>query len=51
MRDPDEDYADYARRIAYLIDPDGTIRRSYEVKDVEGFAGAVLDDLGELRSS
>ncbi len=47
---PDDEYADYARRVAYLIDPEGTIRRSYDVTDVEGFAGMVLADLDALRS-
>ena len=47
---PDDDaHAGYAMRIAYLIDPEGTIRRSYDVTDVEGFAGAVLSDLAALR--
>lgn len=48
VRAPDEDYADYALRIAYLIDPDGMIRHSYLVTDVAGFAGQVLTDLGAL---
>jgi peroxiredoxin len=38
----------FARRIAYLIDPDGTIRKPYEVADVNAFAGQVLADLHEL---
>lgn len=41
----DSEWADYAMRIAYLIGPDGTIRRSYKVSDVAGFATAVLADL------
>jgi peroxiredoxin Q/BCP len=48
-KDPDEQRAEYARRIAYLIDPGGVIRRSYEVSDVAGFAEEVLGDLNELR--
>lgn len=48
-RASDDQHAGFAQRIAYLIDPDGVIRRSYEVTDVEGFAGQVLRDLGELR--
>lgn len=51
VKAPDEQYADFARRIAYLIDPDGVIRRSYEVSDVAGFAAAVLEDLNQLRSA
>jgi peroxiredoxin len=50
VRAPDAEYADFAMRIAYLIDPEGTIRRSYEVTDVDGFAGQVLDDLAALEA-
>lgn len=50
-RPPDDERAGFAQRIAYLIDPDGTIRRSYEVTDVEGFAAQVLADLQTLRQS
>ena len=48
LRAPGEEYADYAKRIAYLIDPSGVIRRSYDVTDVEGFAAMVLAELGEV---
>ncbi len=48
VREPGEEYADYAKRIAYLIDPSGVIRRSYDVTDVDGFAAMVLADLAEL---
>ena len=48
VRAPDEEYAEYAKRIAYLIDPEGIVRRSYEVTDVEGFAARVLEDLDAL---
>ena len=48
VRAPGEEYADYAKRIAYLIDPAGVIRRSYDVTDVEGFAAMVLADLADL---
>jgi peroxiredoxin len=41
----------FAKRLAYLVDPDGVIRRAYEVTDTEGFAATVLSDLDELRSS
>lgn len=49
-RQPGEQYADYPMRIAYLIDPEGTIRGAFEVSDVEGFAAKVLADVEELRS-
>jgi peroxiredoxin len=49
-RQPDEQFAEFAKRIAYLIDPDGVIRKGYEVSDVNTFAGDVLADLATLRS-
>jgi peroxiredoxin Q/BCP len=51
VRAPDAQYSDFPLRIAYLIDPEGAIRRSYEVKDVGGFAGEVLADLESLQTS
>ena len=48
VRSSGEEYADYAMRIAYLIDPEGTIRRAFEVTDVEGFADQVLADIAGL---
>lgn len=49
VRSADDQYADYPQRVAYLIDPEGTIRRAFEVTDVEGFAAQVLSDIEELR--
>jgi cytochrome oxidase Cu insertion factor (SCO1/SenC/PrrC family) len=37
--------------LAYLVDPDGVIRKSYEVKDVNTFADDVLADLRKLHAS
>ena len=51
VRAPDEQYADMALRIAYLIDADGVIQRSYQVTDTGGFADQVLSDLAELLAS
>jgi peroxiredoxin Q/BCP len=48
VRPPDDQYADYPKRVAYLVDPEGTIRRAVEVTDVEGFAAMVLADIAEL---
>jgi peroxiredoxin Q/BCP len=48
-RAPEEQFAALARRIAYLIDPGGVIRKAYEVTDVQSFAGDVLADLDALR--
>ena len=49
VRDPGTEKVQFAKRLAYLIDPEGVIRKAYEVTDVQAFAGAVLADLTELR--
>ncbi len=41
----------YPLRISYLIDPDGVIRRAYEVTDPAGHAAEVLADLRELTTA
>jgi peroxiredoxin Q/BCP len=48
LRGPEEPYPEFAKRVSYLIDPDGVIMRVYEVTDTAGHAGHVLDDLAEL---
>jgi peroxiredoxin len=48
-RAPDESNPNFPQRIAYLIDPDGMIRKAYQVGDVNGFAAEVLGDLETLR--
>lgn len=50
VRPATDRYADYSRRYSFLVDPDGTIRRTYDVADVDGHAEAVLADLDELQS-
>ena len=44
-RDPDDKFADFARRYSYLIDPEGTIHRAYDVTDVAHHAGDVIADV------
>jgi thioredoxin-dependent peroxiredoxin len=44
-----DERAGFALRIAYLIDPEGILRKAYEVTDTGGFAQQVLDDLAVLR--
>jgi thioredoxin-dependent peroxiredoxin len=51
VREPDDPYVDYARRLAYLIDPDGVIHRSYDVTDVAGHADQVVADLEAAQHS
>ncbi|MFV0526075.1 MAG: peroxiredoxin [Acidimicrobiales bacterium] len=40
-----EDYADFPRRVSYLIDPTGVIVANYAVTDPSGHAAEVLTDL------
>ena len=48
LRDADDQYAEFPRRISYLIDPTGVIRRAYVVSDVAAHADDVLADLAAL---
>jgi peroxiredoxin Q/BCP len=48
-RDPGTEKVHYAKRHAYLIDPDGVVRKAYDVKDVNAFAAEALADLSNLR--
>ena len=47
-RDDDDQYTEFPRRISYLIDPAGVIRRAYVVSDVAAHADDVLADLAAL---
>ncbi len=38
----------FAKRLSYLIDPEGVIARSYEVSDIPNHPAEVLADLREL---
>ena len=42
---PDSDWASVARRLTFLIGPDGVVRRIYKVKDVAAHADDVLADI------
>ncbi len=44
-----DERAGFALRVAYLMDPEGIIRKAYEVTDTSGFAQQVLDDLQVLQ--
>ena len=45
VKSPDDDWPDFARRITYLIDPQGRVSRTYTVTDVAAHPGEVLADL------
>jgi len=47
-RPPDDDWAAVARRWTFLIDPQGTVRKVYDVKDFGGHPDQVLADLKQL---
>jgi peroxiredoxin Q/BCP len=51
VRPADDKLANFAARVAYLIDPDGMIRRAYDVTDVNSFAAQVIDDLNQERAN
>jgi peroxiredoxin len=40
----------YAKRLSYLIDPEGAIAKSYEVSDVAAHPSEVLGDLRALQT-
>jgi peroxiredoxin len=47
-RPPGDDWAAVARRRTFLIDPEGTVRKVYDVKDFSGHPDEVLADLHQL---
>lgn len=49
VRPAGDQYAAYALRYSFLIDPAGLIARVYDVSDVKGHAEVVLADLEQLR--
>ena len=50
-RDPGAEKVSYAKRLSYLIDPGGIIRKSYEVADIPAHPAEVLADLHELQNA
>ena len=50
-RGPDEPYPDYPKRITFLIAPDGTVAKVYEVTDPSAHPGTVLDDVRSMAGS
>ena len=50
-RGPEEKNQAYAKRLTFLIDPEGTIRKVYQVTDFSGHPAEVLSDIGELAAS
>jgi peroxiredoxin Q/BCP len=50
-RAPGEKYADSARRVTYLIDPEGRIAKVYEVTNIPSHPDQVLEDFRRLTAS
>ena len=50
-RDPSHAYANFPERHSYLIDPAGTIRKVYNVKDPASHGDEVLKDLAALKTA
>ncbi len=48
-RDPGTEKVSFAKRLSYLIDPQGIILRSYQVADIPAHPAEVLVDLYELQ--
>ena len=48
-RDPGTEKVSFAKRLSFLIDPEGIIRKSYEVADIPAHPAEVLADLYELK--
>lgn len=51
LRPLDDPYANWPRRLSYIIDPTGTVRAAYEVQDVASHPQELLDELRALRDS
>ena len=49
LRDPDDPFADYPQRIAYLIDPDGNVAAADEVTDPAGYGAEALSTLAAAK--
>jgi thioredoxin-dependent peroxiredoxin len=47
-KDPSEQWADFPKRITFLIDPEGVVRKVYAVTDVARNPDEVLDDIRQL---
>jgi peroxiredoxin Q/BCP len=50
-RDPGTEKVSFSKRFSYLIDPEGVIRKAYEVSDIPVHPAEVLADLFELQNA
>jgi peroxiredoxin Q/BCP len=47
-RPADDPYPQYARRVTYVIDPEGTVLKTYEVTDIDQHLNELLVDVRNL---
>jgi peroxiredoxin len=47
-KQPGEKFPDFPKRVTFLIDPTGAVRKRYEVTDVATHAGDVLQEILSL---
>ena len=45
-----DNHPEFARRLTYLIDPEGGIAKAYKVTDIAAHPGQVLEDFRRLRA-
>jgi peroxiredoxin Q/BCP len=50
-REQGEDWADFAKRKSFLIDPEGVVVKTYAVRDVNAHPDEVLADLRALQGA
>lgn len=50
-RDPGTEKVSFSKRLSYLVDPQGVIRKAYDVDDVTSHSSDVLGDLRELQAA
>jgi peroxiredoxin len=50
-RSPDEQYPDFPKRMTFLINPEGRVKKIYEVADAGAHPQIVLDELRQIATS
>jgi len=50
-RDPGTEKVSFSKRLSYLIDPEGVVRKAYDVGDVNTHPSDVLGDLRQLQAA
>ena len=48
LRGPDEKFPDFPKRLTFLIDPEGKVRKVYDVTDTAAHPEEVLNDIRSM---